>query len=209
MSGVTISMKKLAAGSGYEYPTRQVAAADSTELGSMPLADYYAAKGEAPGRRIGSGLVGIDGLGYRDVVTDQQMKNLFGGGCDPVTSAALGMKFQSGSVAGRSSLRLRSAARGRQALSTIRASLGGAHQHSDRPVRRAHDRARRSPRYGQRSGLNAATILRRALARPLPDGKAIDSLRYRVQRIVTQWQGIVDAPGTRPAPTGPTAGLEL
>ena len=69
-------VKKLAAGSGYEYLTRQVAAADSTELGSMPLADYYAAKGEAPGRWIGSGLVGIDGLGYGDVVAAEQMKNL-------------------------------------------------------------------------------------------------------------------------------------
>jgi conjugative relaxase-like TrwC/TraI family protein len=95
-----MSLKKLAVGSGYEYLTRQVAAADSTELGSMPLGDYYAAKGEAPGRWIGSGLVGIDGLGYGDVVTDQQMKNLFGDGCDPVTGEALGRAFQSGSVAG-------------------------------------------------------------------------------------------------------------
>ena len=98
--GVTMTLKKLAAGSGYEYLTRQVAAADSTELGSTPLADYYAAKGEAPGRWIGSGLVGIDGLGYGDVVTDQQMKNLFGDGCDPVTGAALGRAFRPGSVAG-------------------------------------------------------------------------------------------------------------
>jgi len=30
--------------------TRQVAALDSTEKGATPLADYYAAKGEAPGR---------------------------------------------------------------------------------------------------------------------------------------------------------------
>ena len=98
--GVTMSLKKLAAGSGYEYLTRQVAAADSTELGSMPLADYYAAKGEAPGRWIGSGLAGIDGLGYGDVVTDQQMKYLFGDGCDPVTGAALGRALRPGSVAG-------------------------------------------------------------------------------------------------------------
>ena len=52
------------------------------------------AVGSAPG------LVGIDGLGYGDVVTDQQMKNLFGDGCGPVTGAALGRGFQSGSVAG-------------------------------------------------------------------------------------------------------------
>lgn len=47
---VTMTLKKLAAGSGYEYLTRQVAAADSTELGKTPLADYYAVKGEASGR---------------------------------------------------------------------------------------------------------------------------------------------------------------
>jgi len=38
-----MSLKKLAAGSGYEYLTRQVAAADSTELGRTRLADYYEA----------------------------------------------------------------------------------------------------------------------------------------------------------------------
>ena len=79
-----MTLKKLAAGSGYQYLTRQVAAADSTELGRTKLADYYSAKGEAPGRWIGSGLAGIDGLEYGDVVTAEQMKNLFGEGCDPV-----------------------------------------------------------------------------------------------------------------------------
>ena len=53
--GVTMSLKKLAAGSGYEYLTEQVAAYDSTELGKVPLADYYALKGEAPGGWVGSG----------------------------------------------------------------------------------------------------------------------------------------------------------
>jgi len=95
-----MSLKKLAAGSGYEYLTRQVAAADSTELGRTPLADYYAAKGEAPGLWIGSGLAGIEGLGHGDVVSAEQMKHLFGEGCDPVTGAALGRAFKDGSVAG-------------------------------------------------------------------------------------------------------------
>ena len=66
----------------------------------MRLADYYEAKGEAPGRWVGSGLVGIDGIEYGDVVTAEQMKNLFGDGCHPVTGAALGRKFGKGSVAG-------------------------------------------------------------------------------------------------------------
>lgn len=97
---MTISLKKLAAGSGYEYLTRQVAAADSTELGKTPLADYYAARGEAPGRWIGSGLAGIEGIEFGDVVTSEQMKSLFGEGCHPVTGAALGRKFGKSSVAG-------------------------------------------------------------------------------------------------------------
>jgi len=87
--GVTMTLKKLAAGSGYEYLTRQVAAADSTELGRMRLVDYYEAKGEAPGRWVGSGLVGMEGIEFGDAVTAEQMSHLFGDGCQPATAAAL------------------------------------------------------------------------------------------------------------------------
>lgn len=89
-----MTLQKLSAGSGYEYLTRQVAAADSTELGSMPLADYYSAKGEAPGRWVGSGLVGIAGLEPEDIVTSEQMKLLFGAGCDPVSARQLGSAYK-------------------------------------------------------------------------------------------------------------------
>ena len=89
-----MTLQKLSAGSGYEYLTRQVAALDSTEKGSIPLADYYAAKGEAPGRWIGSGLGGIDGLAINDVVTAEQMKHLFGSGCDPTTGRPLGAAYK-------------------------------------------------------------------------------------------------------------------
>lgn len=95
-----MSLKKLAAGSGYEYLTRQVAVADSTELGRMKLADYYAAKGEAPGRWVGSGLVGIDGIGCGDPVTAEQMRNLFGEGRHPVAGTALGRAYRPDAVAG-------------------------------------------------------------------------------------------------------------
>ncbi len=98
--GVTMTLKKLAAGSGYEYLTRQVAAADSTELGRTRLVDYYAAKGEAPGRWVGSGLVGVDSIEYGDIVTAEQMQHLFGDGCHPVTGDALGRRFGKKSVAG-------------------------------------------------------------------------------------------------------------
>ncbi|MCF4121276.1 relaxase domain-containing protein [Antribacter sp. KLBMP9083] len=83
--GVTMSIHKLSAGSGYDYLTRQVAAADATDL-DMPLADYYAAKGEAPGRWVGSGLGDLDGLEPGDVVTAEQMANLFGDGLHPLST---------------------------------------------------------------------------------------------------------------------------
>ncbi|CAN5318087.1 MAG: MobF family relaxase [Nocardioides sp.] len=87
-----MSLHKLSAGSGYEYLTRQVAALDSTGKGATPLADYYSAKGESPGRWVGSGLAGIDGLEADDVVTAEQMKLLFGAGQDPVSGVALGRR---------------------------------------------------------------------------------------------------------------------
>ncbi|RYB88961.1 DNA primase [Nocardioides glacieisoli] len=89
-----MTLRKLAAGSGYEYLTNQVAALDSTEKGATPLADYYAAKGEAPGRWLGSGLVGIGGLEAGDVVTAEQMTHLFGSGCDPVSGQPLGSPYK-------------------------------------------------------------------------------------------------------------------
>ena len=63
--GVTMSIHKLTAGSGYDYLTRQVAALDATEKGHTGLASYYTERGESPGVWIGSGMDGIDGLGRR------------------------------------------------------------------------------------------------------------------------------------------------
>lgn len=89
-----MTIHKLSAGSGYEYLTRQVAALDSTQKGTTPLADYYSAKGESPGRWVGSGLVGIDGLEAGDVVTAVQMKHLFGTGSHPITGQPLGAAYK-------------------------------------------------------------------------------------------------------------------
>jgi hypothetical protein len=47
---VAIALKKLSAGSGYEYLTRTVAVMDATGRGHTTLADYYTAKGETPGQ---------------------------------------------------------------------------------------------------------------------------------------------------------------
>ena len=80
-----MSLHKLTAGGGYDYLTRQVAAHDSTELGSSTgLASYYTERGETPGQWIGSGMVGLEGLAAGDVVTAEQMHNLFGLGIHPL-----------------------------------------------------------------------------------------------------------------------------
>ncbi|QFG67338.1 MobF family relaxase [Ornithinimicrobium pratense] len=77
-----MTMHKLAAGSGYTYLTKQVAAHDATEKRHVGLASYYEEKGEAPGRWLGIGLAGLD-LAEGDVVTEEQMKLLFGQGRHP------------------------------------------------------------------------------------------------------------------------------
>jgi hypothetical protein len=82
--GVTMSIHKLTAESGYDYLTRQVAALDATEKGHTGLASYYTERGETPGVWIGSGMDGIDGLGAGDPVTAEQMRALFGCGLHPL-----------------------------------------------------------------------------------------------------------------------------
>jgi conjugative relaxase-like TrwC/TraI family protein len=82
--GVTMSMHKLTAGSGYDYLTRQVAALDATEKGHIGLAAYYSERGETPGVWIGSGLDGIGGLTAGDPVAAEQMRALFGCGLHPL-----------------------------------------------------------------------------------------------------------------------------
>ncbi len=84
-----MSLHKLAAGSGYDYLTRQVAAQDATAKGHTSLADYYEQKGESPGRWLGSGLVGIEGLSAGDQVTADQMHSLFAVGDHPLARQRL------------------------------------------------------------------------------------------------------------------------
>ncbi len=79
-----MSLHRITAGSGYDYLTRQVAAMDSTEKGHAGLASYYTEKGEVPGRWVGSGMAGIDGLNAGDLVTAEQMQALFGSGHHPL-----------------------------------------------------------------------------------------------------------------------------
>ncbi|WP_328814295.1 MobF family relaxase [Rhodococcus sp. NBC_00297] len=78
-----MGLHKLTAGDGYEYLTRQVAAADSTERGAASLADYYSEKGESPGRWAGAGLAELGSVAEGQQVSEAQMKALFGEGLHP------------------------------------------------------------------------------------------------------------------------------
>jgi DNA primase catalytic core len=91
-----MSLRRLTAGSGYDYLTRQVAAMDSSEKGHATLASYYSEKGEVPGRWIGSGMVGIDGLKAGDIVTAEQMQALFGAGMHPLAQERSRALFEQG-----------------------------------------------------------------------------------------------------------------
>ncbi|MFE3795751.1 MobF family relaxase [Nocardia tengchongensis] len=83
---MTATLHKVLAGNGYLYYLRQVAADDSSHRGPGSLADYYSARGESPGRWHGSGLVSL-GLTAGDLVTEAQMKSLFGQGRHPNADA--------------------------------------------------------------------------------------------------------------------------
>ncbi len=76
-----MTVHKLTAGDGYTYLTRQVASADEQRAPGQSLADYSTARGNPPGVWLGGGAVtlGVEG----GVVTEAQMKALFGDGCHP------------------------------------------------------------------------------------------------------------------------------
>src|SRR5215203_5662098 len=84
-----MSLRKLTAGSGYDYLTRQVAALDATDKGHIGLASYYTERGESPGVWVASGIDGIDGLDVGDPVTVEQMRALFGCGLHPLAELRL------------------------------------------------------------------------------------------------------------------------
>jgi len=105
---MVMTLHKLTAGDGYLYLVRQVAAADSTERGRSTLADYYSAKGEAPGQWMGRGLAALSDTGRCEVsaeareqiwtveagsgVSEEQMRALYGRGCTPTPTASWAMR---------------------------------------------------------------------------------------------------------------------
>lgn len=90
-----MSLRKLTAGDGYTYLTRQVAAHDTTEKGHSSLADYYAEKGESAGHWMGAGLIGLQ-MACGERVSESQMQALFGLGHHPNADAIAVQLAQAG-----------------------------------------------------------------------------------------------------------------
>ncbi len=83
-----MNLHKLAAGNGYTYLSRQVAANDVGDTGYANLGEYYSERGESPGVWLGHGLSGLDGgPQVGDVVGEGQMVALFGQGRHPNADA--------------------------------------------------------------------------------------------------------------------------
>lgn len=94
---MTVSMRRMSAGSGYQYLLRSVAAGDGQRAMSTPLTRYYSEVGTPPGRWLGSG-VGAFGAGQVRPgmqVTEEQLALLVGMGRDPITGEQLGRVYPS------------------------------------------------------------------------------------------------------------------
>ena len=92
---MTVSMRVMSAGRGYDYLLKSVVRRDRNMDGNTALTRYYTEEGSPPGRWLGSGL---HALGNGEVrqgheVTPQQLALLLGAGRDPVTGEALGRAF--------------------------------------------------------------------------------------------------------------------
>src|SRR3954453_18625368 len=86
--GVAVmTVHKLTAGDGYTYLTRQVASMDEPRAAGQSLADYYTARGNPPGRWLGSGAAELGLAGGS--VSEVQMRALFGEGRHPDRDAML------------------------------------------------------------------------------------------------------------------------
>lgn len=92
---MTVSLRRMSAGSGYQYLLRSVAAGDGTRALSTPLTRYYSEVGTPPGRWLGSGVCafGTGQLAAGMRVTEEQLALLIGMGRDPITGEQLGRAY--------------------------------------------------------------------------------------------------------------------
>jgi conjugative relaxase-like TrwC/TraI family protein len=92
---VTVSIRRMSLGKGYEYLLSSVARGDRAVAASSPLTQYYAESGTPPGRLLGAGLAGLNGAaGVTEgtVVNEQMLFNLLGMLADPITGEPLGRR---------------------------------------------------------------------------------------------------------------------
>lgn len=92
---MTVAMRVMSAGKGYEYLLRTVAVGDGDRSLVTPLTRYYSAEGTPPGRWMGAGLssIGNGQILVGDTVSEEQLQLLVGMGCDPITKAPLGRAY--------------------------------------------------------------------------------------------------------------------
>jgi conjugative relaxase-like TrwC/TraI family protein len=94
---MTVSLRRMSAGTGYQYLLRSVAAGDGARGLTTPLTRYYTEVGTPPGRWVGAGVQAL-GNGQLEVgmqVTEEQLALLIGMGRDPVTGEQLGRAYPS------------------------------------------------------------------------------------------------------------------
>ena len=90
-------MRRMSAGSGYQYLLRSVAAGDGTRSLTTPLTRYYSEVGTPPGCWLGSGVAAFGAGQLRPgmQVTEEQLALLVGMGRDPITGGQLGKAYPS------------------------------------------------------------------------------------------------------------------
>lgn len=92
---MTVSMRVMSAGNGYQYLLRSVVAGDGNRTLTTPMTRYYSEAGTPPGRWLGSAVraLGAGQILPEMEVTESQLALLIGLGRDPVTGAALGRAY--------------------------------------------------------------------------------------------------------------------
>ncbi|WP_228830734.1 MobF family relaxase [Nocardia beijingensis] len=88
-----MSLAKLGSGDGYTYYLRSIATHDVNDRGPQDLSTYYSERGESPGRWLGSGLPNV-GIAAGEVVTEEQMRALFGHGMHPNAEAMIAAEVE-------------------------------------------------------------------------------------------------------------------
>ncbi len=94
---MTVSLRVMSAGNGYEYLLRSVVGGDGNRSLGTPLTRYYLEEGTPPGFWMGSGVAafGNGEIAAGDVVTPEHLVRLLGHGLDPTNpDVALGRPYQ-------------------------------------------------------------------------------------------------------------------